>query len=66
MVKFSFKFLLGEYWLHSCTQGKREMYCIDSPLDSQIFFYNEDEFCHLLQEWLYNIDIKILLMIILL
>ena len=38
----------------------------DSPLDSQIFFYNEYEFCHLLQEWLYNIDIKILLMIILL
>ena len=38
--------------------------CIDSLLDSQISFYNEYEFCHLLQEWLYNI--KILLMIILL
>ena len=38
--------------------------CIDSLLDSQISFYNEYEFCHLLQEWLCNI--KILLMIILL
>ena len=38
--------------------------CIDSLLDSQISFYNEYEFCYLLQEWLYNI--KILLMIILL
>ena len=38
--------------------------CIDSLLGSPISFYNEYEFCHLLHEWLYNITI--LLMIILL
>ena len=56
MVKFSFKFLLGEYCLHSCAQGKREMYRFSSRY-SQISFYYEYEFYHLLHEWLYNITI---------
>ena len=58
--------ILSFYWVNIGfilvlkTKGR----CIDSLLGGQISFYNEYEFCHLLHEWLYNITI--LLMIILL
>ena len=40
-----------------CSRQKKD---VDSLLDSQISLYNEYEFCHLLYEWLYNINILLM------